>query len=85
MAWRRLPGKRPGYTLVELLVVLFITVLLTGMGIPNLYAGDSRYLLNNEAQKIKQFLDDARIRSQAPTKNDGQGAQVYQISLGPFP
>lgn len=84
MVYQRPLGSRPGYTLVELMVVLLITSLMAGMGVPSLTSGDDRFLLNNEARKIKQMIDEARVSSKAPTKNDGAGSQVFQVSFGPF-
>lgn len=73
-----------GYTLVELLVVMGLIVFLTTLAIPNLIGGDDRYVLNNQAEQLKQLLEEAKTRSLAPTSNDAGGLQVYQVTLSRF-
>ena len=77
------PSKR-AYSLIELMVVLAIITVLSLIGLPNLFSQDDRYILNNTTEKVRQILADAQIRSLAPTKNDSQGTQVYQVDFSSF-
>jgi prepilin-type N-terminal cleavage/methylation domain-containing protein len=86
MAEKTVVKSRGGYTLIELLVVLSIIVLLGVVGIPNLFGGNSRYVLNSNAKYIQSMLDDARVRSLAPTQGSAEGAaQMFQVDFGRFP
>lgn len=79
------PSAKPGYSLVELVVVLGIITLIGLSGIPSLASNNDRAALDQNAQRIKQLLIDARTRSLAPTKNDGSAtAQNYQVVFGDF-
>jgi len=78
-------SKKPGYTLVELLVVLLIIAILTSMSVPGLLNSDERYYLNAEASKLRQMMITARTYSLAPTKAaSGSAAQMYQVAMGQF-
>lgn len=80
------PVIKPGYSLVELLVVLGVVAILGLMSVPNLFGNNERYSLDNSAKKIQQMLLDAKTRSIAPAQSDASGyAQVYQVSFGAFP
>jgi len=77
--------RRPGYTLVELLVVLLIIATLTSMSVPGLLNSDERYYLNAEASRLRQMLITARTYSLAPARSaSGSTAQMYQVALGRF-
>lgn len=78
-------ARRPGYSLIELAVVLGVIALLGAASLPT-FNNNSRGLLDATANQIKQALVDARVRSLAPNKNDGpQTAQVYQVLFTNLP
>lgn len=72
------------YSLIELVVVLGIITMLALLGLPNILNQSSRYDLSSGTEKIRQMLADAQVRSLAPTKNDSQGTQMYQVDFSNF-
>jgi len=82
-----LTGRRKGYSLIELLVVLGILALLGATGLPNFFGQNDRYLLDNAANQVRQALLEAKIRSIAPSKSRREtagAAGAYQVRFGPF-
>jgi len=76
-----------GYSLIELMVVLGVLALLAATGLPNFFGANDRYLLDNAANQVRQLLLEARVRSLAPHKSQGEApgaAQFYQVRFGDF-
>lgn len=81
----RLDGTRPGYSLIELLVVLAVVVLISLASLPNIFGRNDRLSLDTSANRIRQMLIDAKTRSLAPAGREGGAlGQVFQVTIGDF-
>lgn len=82
---KKAPTSRPGYTLIELAVVLVIIGILAVIGLPSAFTRNDRYVLDNSANQIKELITDARVRSAAPTDTGSNSTtQVYQVTFSSF-
>lgn len=84
--WRWfLATARRSYSLVELIVVIALIVLIGALAAPNLFSGNDRFILLNQANRIKAMIDTARTSSLAPSKSDPSGQPSYQVVFSSFP
>ena len=65
-----MPGKKSGFTLVEILVVVAITALLSGIAIVYSHVGQNQIALSVEESKIAQLILEAKELSIATYSTD---------------
>ncbi len=74
----RVPMKRNGFTLVEMLVVIAVTALLSGLAIVYSHVGQNQIALSVESSKVAQLILEAKDLSVA-TYSDKQTTCGYGL------
>lgn len=65
-------NKNKGFTIVELMAILFIIALISFIVLANYRRGEKQYILNSQAQALAQFIREAQNRALGSAVEKGE-------------
>lgn len=75
---------KKSFTLIELVVTIGISVILMGTAYPFIWNTAEKEQFNGEADKVKAFIEKAKIFAQNPEDEDAVGYRVVTDASGKF-